>query len=82
MCATTPPYGPDIGANNEAVLAPLNATGNLAYSYQSTAIEAWLDRPQLDEEGRGRRGSEGHAGRDRDLRPLGDRYVLTLQGYA
>ena len=30
------------GANNAAVLAPLNATGNLAYSYQSTAIEAWL----------------------------------------
>jgi Type I phosphodiesterase / nucleotide pyrophosphatase len=30
------------GANNAAVLGPLNATGNLAYSYQSTAIEAWL----------------------------------------
>jgi predicted AlkP superfamily pyrophosphatase or phosphodiesterase len=30
------------GANNETVLAPLNATGNIAYSYQSTAIEAWL----------------------------------------
>ena len=30
------------GANNAAVLAPLNADGNLAYSYQSTAIEAWL----------------------------------------
>jgi hypothetical protein len=37
-------YGNGIGANlnNDAVLAPLNATGNLAYSYQSTAIEAWL----------------------------------------
>jgi arylsulfatase A-like enzyme len=31
-----------LGANNEEVLAPLNADGNLAYSYQSTAIEAWL----------------------------------------
>ena len=30
------------GYNNEAMLAPLNANGNLAYSYQSTAIEAWL----------------------------------------
>ena len=30
------------GSNNESLLAPLNATGNLAYSYQSTAIEAWL----------------------------------------
>jgi len=30
------------GANNDAVLSPLNATGNLAYSYQSTAIESWL----------------------------------------
>ena len=30
------------GANNEAVLGPLNATGNVAYSYQSTAIETWL----------------------------------------
>jgi len=34
-------YGRD-GYNNEAMLAPLNANGNLAYSYQSTAIEAWL----------------------------------------
>jgi len=39
-CANTT-YG-RAGANNEAVLAPLNADGNLAYSYQSTAIEAWL----------------------------------------
>jgi hypothetical protein len=31
-----------VGANNAAVLSPLNANGNLAYSYQSTAIEAWL----------------------------------------
>lgn len=30
------------GANNDSVLAPLNATGNLAFSYQSTAVEAWL----------------------------------------
>jgi hypothetical protein len=30
------------GANNESVLGPLNATGNVAYSYQSTAIETWL----------------------------------------
>ena len=30
------------GANNEAVLGPLNATDNVAYSYQSTAIETWL----------------------------------------
>jgi hypothetical protein len=34
-------YGRD-GANNKAVLAPLNDNGNLAYSYQSTAIESWL----------------------------------------
>jgi hypothetical protein len=40
QCANTT-YGRS-GSNNEAVLAPLNATGNLAYSYQSTAIEAWL----------------------------------------
>jgi hypothetical protein len=39
-CANTA-YG-RAGANNAAVLAPLNADGNLAYSYQSTAIEAWL----------------------------------------
>jgi predicted AlkP superfamily pyrophosphatase or phosphodiesterase len=39
-CANTT-YG-RAGSNNEAVLAPLNADGNLAYSYQSTAIEAWL----------------------------------------
>lgn len=38
-CANTT-YG-RAGANNP-LLAPLNATGNLAYSYQSTAIEAWL----------------------------------------
>ena len=31
-----------LNLNNESVLAPLNANGNLAYSYQSTAIEAWL----------------------------------------
>ncbi len=30
------------GSNNEAVLGPLNATDNVAYSYQSTAIETWL----------------------------------------
>jgi predicted AlkP superfamily pyrophosphatase or phosphodiesterase len=30
------------GFNNAAVLAPLNATSNVAYSYQSTAIETWL----------------------------------------
>jgi len=30
------------GANNEAVLGPLNLTHNIAYSYQSTAIETWL----------------------------------------
>jgi arylsulfatase A-like enzyme len=42
-CANTD-YGTGIAPdlNNDAVLAPLNATGNLAYSYQSTAIEAWL----------------------------------------
>jgi arylsulfatase A-like enzyme len=40
LCANTT-YG-RAGANNATVLAPLNATGNLAYSYQSTAIEAWL----------------------------------------
>jgi len=34
-------YGRE-GANNESVLAPLNFNDNLAYSYQSTAIEAWL----------------------------------------
>ncbi len=39
-CANTD-YGL-AGDNNEAVLGPLNATGNLAYSYQSTAMEAWL----------------------------------------
>ena len=39
LCANTT-YG-RAGANNP-MLAPLNATGNLAYSYQSTAIEAWL----------------------------------------
>ncbi len=33
------------------MLAPLNATGNLAYSYQSTAIEAWLIDAQLGQEG-------------------------------
>jgi hypothetical protein len=40
QCANTD-YGLP-GANNEAVLGPLNATGNVAYSYQSTAIETWL----------------------------------------
>jgi len=42
-CANTG-YGTGIGLdlNNEAVLAPLNVNDNLAYSYQSTAIEAWL----------------------------------------
>jgi len=38
-CANTT-YG-RAGANNP-LLAPLNATGNVAYSYQSTAIETWL----------------------------------------
>jgi arylsulfatase A-like enzyme len=46
QCANTtygrPDADPATVTNNEAVLAPLNATGNLAYSYQSTAIEAWL----------------------------------------
>jgi len=37
VCANTT-YG--LVAN--PVLAPLNATGNIAYSYQSTAVEAWL----------------------------------------
>ncbi len=43
LCANTD-YGTGIGTNlnNDAVLAPLNFNGNLAYSYQSTAIEAWL----------------------------------------
>jgi arylsulfatase A-like enzyme len=45
-CANTsygqPSADPTKVTNNEAVLHPLNATGNLAYSYQSTAIEAWL----------------------------------------
>jgi hypothetical protein len=42
-CANTD-YGTGIAPNlnNESVLAPLNFNGNLAYSYQSTAIEAWL----------------------------------------
>jgi hypothetical protein len=39
-CANTK-YG-RAGSNNDTILAPLNATKNLAYSYQSTAIEAWL----------------------------------------
>jgi predicted AlkP superfamily pyrophosphatase or phosphodiesterase len=46
ICANTaygrPNADPLKVTNNEAVLGPLNATGNLAYSYQSTAIEAWL----------------------------------------
>ena len=66
---------------NEAVLAPLNATGNLAYSYQSTAIEAWLIDQQLGQEGRGGRGDEGAC---RASSPptcsWGDRYVLTSSG--
>jgi hypothetical protein len=37
-----PSADPTKVTNNEAVLGPLNADGNLAYSYQSTAIEAWL----------------------------------------
>ena len=38
-----PPVPPStVATNNEAVLGPLNATGNVAYSYQSTAIETWL----------------------------------------
>jgi arylsulfatase A-like enzyme len=45
-CANTtygqPNADPMKVTNNEAVLGPLNATGNLAYSYQSTAVEAWL----------------------------------------
>ncbi len=45
-CANTsygqPSADPTKVTNNEAVLAPLNASGNLAYSYQSTAVEAWL----------------------------------------
>ncbi|NLE23662.1 MAG: sulfatase-like hydrolase/transferase [Actinobacteria bacterium] len=40
QCANTT-YGRP-GSNNEAVLGPLNADGNLAYSYQSVMIEAWL----------------------------------------
>jgi hypothetical protein len=39
--ATFTTYGQP-NANNEAVLGPLNATHNVAYSYQSTAIETWL----------------------------------------
>jgi hypothetical protein len=37
-----PPVTPGTITNNEAVLGGLNATGNVAYSYQSTAIETWL----------------------------------------
>jgi hypothetical protein len=45
LCANTTygrPNADPAKDNNQAVLGPLNATGNLAYSYQSTAIEAWL----------------------------------------
>lgn len=40
ICANTA-YGRP-GSNNEDVLGPLNADGNLAYSYQSVMMEAWL----------------------------------------
>ena len=34
------------------MLEPLKDTGNVAYSYQSTAIETWLDRPGCGQEER------------------------------
>ena len=52
-------------------LLPLNATGNVQFSYQSTAIETWLidnSPAQLTASGSGH---EDAAGRDRELLPVG-----------
>jgi hypothetical protein len=68
------------GANNEAVLAPLNATGNLAYSYQSTAIEAWLIDRSWTKKAEAAAAMRGMPDVIATYVRWGDRYVLTSKG--
>jgi hypothetical protein len=77
-CANTT-YG-RAGANNEAVLAPLNATGNLAYSYQSTAIEAWLIDRSWSKKAEAAQAVKGMPDVIATYVRWGDRYVLTSKG--
>jgi hypothetical protein len=68
------------GANNEAVLAPLNADGNLAYSYQSTAIEAWLIDRSWAKKATAAEAMKGMPDVIATYVKWGDRYVLTSTG--
>ena len=68
------------GANNEAVLAPLNATGNLAYSYQSTAIEAWLIDRSWTKKAEAAAAVRAMPDVIATYVRWGDRYVLTSRG--
>ncbi len=77
-CANTD-YGLT-GANNDSVLAPLNATGNLAYSYQSTAIEAWLIDGNWAKKAEAAQAMKGMPGVIATYVRWGDRYVLTSTG--
>lgn len=77
-CANTD-YGLT-GANNGAVLAPLNANGNLAYSYQSTAIEAWLIDRSWAKKAEAAAAMKTMPGVIATYVKWGDRYMLTSTG--
>jgi hypothetical protein len=64
------------GANNEAILGPLNATGNVAYSYQSTAIETWLIDRSWAKKAETAQVMKGMPGVIATYVRWGDRYVL------
>jgi predicted AlkP superfamily pyrophosphatase or phosphodiesterase len=77
-CANTT-YG-RTGANNETVLNPLNADGNLAYSYQSTAIEAWLIDRSWTKKAAAAAAMKTMPDVIATYVKWGDRYVLTSSG--
>ena len=84
ICANTkygrPDADPATVTNNEAVLHPLNATGNLAYSYQSTAIEAWLIDRSWAKKAEAAAAVKGLPDVIATYVRWGDRFVLTSTG--
>jgi hypothetical protein len=77
ICANTA-YG-RLGYNNPA-LAPLNVNDNLAYSYQSTAIEAWLIDQSWEMKEETADAMEGMPGVIATYIRDGDEYVLVSTG--
>lgn len=74
QCANTA-YGRP-GSNNEAVLGPLNADGNLAFSYQSVMMEAWLIKQTVAKKLHTARVMSGMDGVIATYIRMGDRYQL------